>query len=75
VSTFYDRNKLKSERGVSVVAIAFERALKEMHSKICQNIGGIAALVKGIPSAENYKSPFSNLSEEEFANKVFSELA
>lgn len=75
IAEFYDRARLKAERGNSDVGVAFESALKEMHSKIVSQICVISQAVAGIPSAVNYTSRFASLSDDEFAEHIFSLLA
>lgn len=75
IDAFYGRAKLKGERGSSNAAIAFESALKEMHTKIVSQIHVISQAVAGISSASHYTSPFAIFSNDEFADRVFSLLA
>lgn len=75
IDAVYGRQKLRDERGKSEAAIAFEAALKETHSRFLSNLGAMKKAVEGIESAKEYTSQYAGLSAEEFANRVFSELA
>lgn len=75
IDVFYDRRRLKTERGQSTVARAFERALKEMHAVIRANANVIGQAVLDIESARHYVSPYMSLNDDEFADRVFAEIA
>ncbi len=75
IDAFYERSRLKRERGQSREAIAFERGLREMHSKIVANTDVIRGAVADVTSATNYTSPYIGMTEDDFANRVFSEIA
>jgi hypothetical protein len=75
VDTFYERRSLKVERGQSREALAFEQGLREMHSRIRGNPEVIRHAVAEIASARNYVSPYIGMTDDEFADRVFSEIA
>jgi hypothetical protein len=75
IDAFYDRRRLKAERGQSTTAQTFEKALKEWHMAIVSNPLAIPEAVACVESANRYASPYASLTEIEFADRVFSGIA
>jgi hypothetical protein len=75
VDTVSDRTKIKQERGRSDASKSFEQGLREVHRQVLQHPESIRAMVGEIASAQNYASPVAHLSEDQFVDKVFGELA
>jgi hypothetical protein len=73
IDVFYGTAKLKSERGKSEAAREFERALRETHSKFRNHASSVSA-AKTVDSNNNYASPLGQLTDDQFVEKVFTEL-
>jgi hypothetical protein len=74
IDAFYGVAKLKTERGKSVAAKAFEAALHETHRRFRNHASSVGTAAKFVDSTNAYTSPYAHLTEDQFAEKVFSEL-
>jgi hypothetical protein len=75
IDAFYDRRRLRAERGASTAAVGFERGVREAHAGARANPAAITRAADQVESIRDYASPYANVDDDEFVDRVFSALA